>query len=292
MEEDYKPDVQSQRRINPKIHEVIKKEVTKLLDAGMIYPISDSSWVSPIHCVPKKGGITVVENENNELIPTRLVTSWHVCIDYQKLNDATRKDHFPLPLMDQMLERLVGNEFYCLLDGFSGYFQILINSPDHEKTTFTCPYRTFAYQIMPFGLCNAPWRFQRCMVAIFHDMIEKTIKVFIDDFLVFGDLFFSCLSHLDIMLQRCEDTNLVLNWEKCHFMVKEGIVLGHKISKNRLEVDQAKVDVIAKLPHPTTVKVLGVFLDMPVFTEDLSKTFLRLLDLKSMLSLSYLIQRQ
>nr|GEU76755.1 reverse transcriptase domain-containing protein [Tanacetum cinerariifolium] len=119
MEEDYKPAVQSQRRVNPKIHDVIKKEVIKLLDVGMIYPISDSPWVSPIHCVPKKGGMTVVANENNELILIRLVTGWRVCIDYRKLNDATRKDHFPLPFMDQMLERLAGNDFYCFLDGFS-----------------------------------------------------------------------------------------------------------------------------------------------------------------------------
>nr|GEV40590.1 DNA-directed DNA polymerase [Tanacetum cinerariifolium] len=147
MEEDYKPAVQSQRRVNPKIHEVIKKEVIKLLDAGMIYPISDSSWVSPICCVPKKGGITVVENENNALIPTRFVT-------------------------------------------------------DQEKTTFTCPCGTFAYQRMPFSLCNAPRTFQRCMMAIFHDMIEKTMEVFMDDFLVFGDSFSSCLSHLDTMFQR------------------------------------------------------------------------------------------
>ncbi|GJX67402.1 hypothetical protein Tco_0303129 [Tanacetum coccineum] len=156
MEEDYKPTVQSQRRVNPKIHEVIKKEVLKLLDAGMIYPIFDSPWVSTVHCVPKKGGITVVANEDNELIPTRLVTGWRVCIDYRKLNEATRKDHFPLPFMDQMLERLAGNEFYCFLDGFSGYFQILIDPQDQEKTTFTCPYGTFAYRRMPFGLCNAP----------------------------------------------------------------------------------------------------------------------------------------
>ncbi|GJW83963.1 reverse transcriptase domain-containing protein [Tanacetum coccineum] len=120
MEDDYKPVVQMQRRVNPKIHEVIKKEVIKLLDAGLIYPISDSPWVSPVHCVPKKGGMTVVQNDDNELIPTRLVTGWRVCIDYRKLNDATRKDHFPLPFMDQMLERLAGNEFYCFLDGFSG----------------------------------------------------------------------------------------------------------------------------------------------------------------------------
>nr|GFB15559.1 reverse transcriptase domain-containing protein [Tanacetum cinerariifolium] len=113
-------------------------------------------WVSPVHCVPKKGGFTVVENEENELIPTRLVTGWRVCIDYQKLNEATRKDHFPLPFMDQMLERLVGNEFYCFLDGFFGYFQIPIDPRDQEKTTFTYPYRTFAYRRVPFGLCNAP----------------------------------------------------------------------------------------------------------------------------------------
>ncbi|GJU57310.1 reverse transcriptase domain-containing protein [Tanacetum coccineum] len=131
MEDDFKPADQHQRRVNPKIYKVIKKEVVKLLDAGLIYPISDSPWVSPVHCVPKKGGMTVVTNEDNELIPTRLVTGWRVCIDYRKLNDATRKDHFPLPFMDQMLERLAGNEYYCFLDGFSGYFQIPIDLQDH-----------------------------------------------------------------------------------------------------------------------------------------------------------------
>ncbi|GJV56202.1 reverse transcriptase domain-containing protein [Tanacetum coccineum] len=185
---------------------------------------------------------------------------WRVCIDYRKLNEATRKDHFPLPFMDQMLERLAGNQFYCFLDGFSGYFQIPIDPKDQEKTTFTCPYGTFAYRRMPFGLCNAPGTFQRCMMAIFHDMIEKTMEVFMDDFSVFGDSFSTCLSHLDKMLKRCEDTNLVLNWEKSHFMVKEGIVLGHKISKSGIEVDRAKVDVIAKLPHPTTMKGVRSFL--------------------------------
>ncbi|GJT28955.1 reverse transcriptase domain-containing protein [Tanacetum coccineum] len=161
--------------------------------------IKSYPWVSPVHCVPKKGGITVVKNEENELIPTRLVTGWRVCIDYRKLNDvATRKDHFPFTIsLDQMLERLAGNEYYCFLDGFSGYFQIPIDPLDQEKTTFTCPYGTFAYRRMPFGLCNAPGTFQRCMVAIFHDMIEKTMEVFMDDFSVFGDSFSSCLSHLD-----------------------------------------------------------------------------------------------
>ncbi|GJW52259.1 reverse transcriptase domain-containing protein [Tanacetum coccineum] len=225
MEEDYKPAVKHQRRVNPKIHDVIKKEVEKLLAAGLIYPISDSPW----------------------------------------LNEATRKDHFPLPFMDQMLERLARNEYYCFLDGFSGYFQISIDPKDQEKTTFICPYGTFAYHRMPFGLCNAPGTFQRCMMAIFHDMIEKTMEVFMDDFSVFGNSFGNCLSRVDKMLKRCEDTNLCLNWEKSHFMVKEGIVLGHKISKNGIEVDKAKVDVIAKLPHPITVKGVWNFLGHAAF---------------------------
>nr|GEU33753.1 reverse transcriptase domain-containing protein [Tanacetum cinerariifolium] len=183
MEEDFKPAVQHQRMVNPKIHDIIKNEVLKLLDAGLIYPIADSPWVSPVHCVPKKGGFIVVENKENELILTRLVTGWRVCIGYRKLNEATRKDHFPLPFMDQMLERLAGNQCYCFLNGFS----------------------------------------------------------------------------------RCEETNLCLNWEKSHFMVKEGIVLGHKISNEGIEIDKAKVYVIAKLPHPTTVKGIRGFLGQAGF---------------------------
>nr|GEW24475.1 reverse transcriptase domain-containing protein [Tanacetum cinerariifolium] len=173
IEDDFKPAVQHQRRVNPKIHKVIKKEVLKLLDAGLIYPVLVSTWVSPVHCVPKKGCFTIVENKENKIIPTRLVTGWCVCIDYRKLNDATHKDHFPLPFMDQMLERLAGNKYYCFLDGFLGYFQIPIDPQDQEKTTFTCPYGTFAYRRMPFRLRNAPGTFQRCIMAIFHDMIEK-----------------------------------------------------------------------------------------------------------------------
>ncbi|GJV63808.1 reverse transcriptase domain-containing protein [Tanacetum coccineum] len=273
MEEDYEPAVQNQRRVNPKIHDVIKKEVEKLLDAGLIYLISDSPWVSPVHYVPKKGRITVVTNDQNELVPTRLVTGWRVCIDYRKLNEATRKDHFPLLFMDQMLERLAGNEYYCFLDGFSGYFQIPIDPKDQEKTTFTCPYETFAYRRMPFGLCNAPGTFQRYMMASFHDMIEKTMEVFMDEFSVFRNSFSTSLSNLEKMLKRCEDTNLALNWEKNHFMVKEGIVLGHKISMKGIEVDKSKIDVIAKLPHLTTVKGIMSFLGHAGFYRRFIKDF-------------------
>ncbi|GKB49977.1 reverse transcriptase domain-containing protein, partial [Tanacetum coccineum] len=212
----------------------------KLLDAGIIYPIFDSPWVSPVQVVPKKGGMTVVRNEKNELIPQRIVTGWRVCIDYRKLNDAIRKDHFPLPFIDQILERLASHDYYCFLDGFSGYFQIPIALEDQEKTTFTCLYGTFAYRRMPFGLCNAPATFQRCVMAIFHELIEDSIEIFMDNFSVFGSSFDHCLSNLDKMLTRCEETNLVLNWEKFRFMVKEGIVLGHKISHAGIE--DAKFD--------------------------------------------------
>ena len=161
----------------------------------------------------------MIMNSKNELIPTRTVTGWRICMDYRKLNAATKKDHFPLPFIDQMLDRLAGNEFFCFLDGYSGYNQIMIAPEDQEKTTFTCPYGTFAFRRMPFGLCNAPGTFQRCMMAIFSDYLEQSVEVFIDDFSVFGKSYDECLTNLERVLKRCEDTNLVLNWEKCHFMV-------------------------------------------------------------------------
>nr|GEW93290.1 reverse transcriptase domain-containing protein [Tanacetum cinerariifolium] len=193
MEEDFEPAVQYQRRLNPNMYDFIKQEVLKLLDVGLIYLISDIPWVSPVHYVPKKGGFIVVENEENELILTRLVTGWRVCIDYHQV-----------------------------------------------KTIFTYPYGTFSYHRMPFGLCNTPGTFQRCMMAIFHDMIEKTME------------------------------------EKSHFMVKEGIVLGHKSSKEGIKVYKAKVNVITKLPHPTTIKGIRSFLGHTDFyrrfIKDFSKT--------------------
>ncbi|KAM5558017.1 hypothetical protein ABKV19_019986, partial [Rosa sericea] len=260
-------------------------EVIKLLDCGVIYPISDSKWVSPVQVVPKKSGITVVKNAENELVPQRTVTGHRVCIDYRKLNATTRKDHFPLPFIDQMLERLAGHEFYCFLDGYSGYNQIAIAHEDQEKTTFTLkrrikmllsPFGTFAYRRMPFGLCNAPGTFQRCMVSIFSDFIEKIIEVFMDDFSVFGKDFENCLGNLELILQRCEDTNLVLNWEKCHFMVKQGIVLGHIVSKRGIEVDKAKVDLVKYLPNPTSVREVRSFLGHAGFYRRFIKDFSRI----------------
>ena len=214
-----------------------------------------------------------MENEQKELIAVRKTTGWRMCIDFRKLNEATRKDHFPLPFIDQMLEKLAGHSFYCCLDGYSGYMQIPVALSDQEKTTFTCPYGTFAYRRMPFGLCNAPATFQRCMMAIFSDLLEDCIEIFMDDFSVFGPSFDKCLSNLNLVLKRCRDTNLVLNWEKCQFMVNDCIVLGYKVSSKGIEVDPAKVEVIAKLPPPNCVKAVRSFLGHAGFYRRFVKDF-------------------
>nr|GEX84067.1 DNA-directed DNA polymerase [Tanacetum cinerariifolium] len=193
-------------------------------------------WVSPVQGVPKKEGKTVIKNDENELVPTRIVTGWRVCIDYRKLNEATRKDHFPLPFMYQMLERLAGNEYYYFLDRFFGYFQIPIDPKDQEKTR--------ANDGSFYGGFFSIWKF-----------------------------FSTCLTNLEKMLKRCKDTKLALNWEKSHFMVKEGIVLGHKISKKGIEFDKAKIKVISKLPHPTTVKGIRSFLGHAGFYRRFIKDF-------------------
>ena len=253
--------------------EVVRKEVLKWLDTGVIYPISDSAWVSPVQVVPKKGGTTVIRTENSILLSSRTVTGWRICIDYRKLNKATRKDHFPLPFLDQMLDRLAGHEYYCFLDGYSDYNQIAIAPEDQEKTTFTFPYGTFAFRRMPVGLCNVPGTFQRCMMAIFSDMVEKTIEIFMDDFSILDNSFDNCLGNLRAVLARCEETNLVLNWEKCHFMVQEGIVLGHRISTRGIEVDRAKIEAIEKLPPPSSVKGIRSFLGHAEFYRRFIKDF-------------------
>jgi hypothetical protein len=161
--------------------------------------------------------------------------------------------------MDQILERVAGHEFYCFLDGYSGYNQIEIALKDLEKTTFTCPFGMFSYRRMPFGLCNAPAKFQRCMLSIFSDMVERFLEIFLDDFSVFGDSFNDCLTNLEKVLNRCEEKNLVLNWEKYHFMVTNGIVLGHIVSSTGIEVDKSKIELIANLPTSNLLKMLDHF---------------------------------
>jgi len=274
LEENAKPPREMQRRLNPNMKEVVKNEVIKLLDNGIIYPIYDSKWVSRTQVVLKTFRVTVITNEKTELIPTRIITGWRMCIDYRKLNSMTRKDHFPLLFMDQILERVAGHEFYCFLDGYSGYNQIEIAlEEDQEKTTFTCPFGTFAYRKMPFGLCNAPATFQRCMLSIFSNMVKRFLEIFMDDFSVFGDSFDDCLTNLEKVLNSCEEKNLVLNWEKYHFMVTNDIVLGYIVLLTGIEVDKSKIELIANLPTPKSIKDVRSFLGHAGFYRRFIKDF-------------------
>ncbi|GKA60864.1 reverse transcriptase domain-containing protein [Tanacetum coccineum] len=246
MEENAKPVVQHQRRVNPKIHEVIKQEVIKLLDAGLIYPISDSPWVSPVHCVPKKGGITVVKNEENELIPTRLVTGWRVCIDYRKLNDATRKDHFPLPFMDQMLERLAGNEYYCFLDGFSGYFQIPIDPLDQEKTTFTCPYkRDITYR-------RIFWDFSKIARPMTHLLEKETLFIFSKECIEAFETLTMKLTQAPILVALDWDLPIEIMCDASDFSV--GAVLGQRKPKHFQPIHYASKTMTEAQAHYTTTE--------------------------------------
>ncbi|XP_042005760.1 uncharacterized protein LOC121754476 [Salvia splendens] len=207
LEEGAKPHRDQQRKLNPNMRKEVLKEIVNLVSIGIIYSIPDSNW----------------------------------------LNQATKKDHFPLSFIDQMLEKLAGKQYFSFLDGYSGYFQIAVNPDDQEKTTFTCPFGTYAYRRMPFGLCNGPGTFQRCMMSIFSDLLE-----------------------------RCRQKDLVLNFEKSHFMVTEGIVLGHVVSSRGIEVDPAKVAVIAKLPYPTNQKEIRAFLGHAGFYRRFIKDFTKI----------------
>ena len=194
-------------------------KILKLLDNRIIYPIFDSQWVSLVHAVPKKAGFTVVENEHKELLQIRLPTKVHVCIDYQKLNTTTRKDHFPLPFIDQMLK--------CLAEHGTIFSERVLRI---QSDPYCCrrpredhiylPFKTFAYQRMPFGLCNTPATFQQYMLNLFSVMVECFLEIFMNNFSIYKDSFDHCLHHLELVLQRCKKKNLILNWEKCHFMVR------------------------------------------------------------------------
>jgi hypothetical protein len=226
----------------PNLKKYCKRGATKTIRCRIHYPISDSQWVSPLVIVPKKSN------------------KWWVCVDYRELNKATLKYHFPLPFIDQVLDTLAGKKYFSFLDGFSGYNQIQIAPEDQDKMTFTCPWGTYAYKVFPFGLCNAPTTFQREVLAIFVDLVDDCVVVYMDDFSVYGDTFEEALENLEKVLNRFQETSLALSNEKCFMMCTEGIVLGHHISVAGIKVDPTKIVVIVNLPSPSTQKDVRSFL--------------------------------
>ena len=237
---------QRQYRLNPKYSLMVKEEIDSLLKAGFIYPVYNSEWVSPIVVVPKKVGA-------DGKVKIR------VCQDFRKLNAATKKDYFPLPFTDIILDHVSGHENYSFLDGFSGYNQVFIRKGDQLKTTFTTEWGTFAFNRMPFGLCNAPGTFQRLMMDIFKDFLRHFLEVFIDDFAVFSNQ----ADHQEFLretFQRCRETGLKLHPGKCFLGMESGVLLGHVVSRSGLQVDSDKVQVILTLVAPKTVREVRGFL--------------------------------
>ena len=234
LKENTKPIRQRQHRLNPKYSLMVKEELDKLLRVGFIYPVPYSEWVSSMVMVPKKNG------------------KLRICQDYRQLNAVTLKDYFPLPFTDSILDAVAGHECYSFLDGFSGYNQVQIAKEDRLKTTFTTDWGTFAYKVMPFGLCNAPATFQRIMTQAFQKYLRISMEIFLDDFCVFS----SKADHLDWLdkcLIQCAQFGISLNSEKCTFGVPYGKLLGHIVSAKGIATDPDKVRRIADLPRPVTV---------------------------------------
>jgi hypothetical protein len=228
--------------MNPALKDIVKEELEKLLQANFIYPISDSKWVSPLVIVPKKNG------------------KWRIYVDFRELNKATYRDYFPLPFIDQVLDTLSGKRYFAFLDGFSGYNQIQISLEDQDKTTFTYPWGTYAYRVLPFGLCNTPTTFQRDVSAIFSDLTNYCVEVYMDDFMVYGDDFKHALDNLKKVMVRCKETNLSLSHEKSRMFLTKGIVLGHHISGTRIRVDPTKINIISQIKIPSSQKAIRSFL--------------------------------
>jgi hypothetical protein len=232
-----------QRRMNPTLKDIVKEEIQKLLNFRFIYPISDSKWVSPLLVVPKK-----------------VTGKWIICFDFWDLNKATLKDYFPLPFIDQVLDTLSGKKYFSFLDGYSWYNQIIIAPDDQDKATFTCPWGTYSYRVLPFGLCNAPATFQRAVIGIFADLIHDCVEVFMDDFTIYGNTYQEALDNIEKVVIRCQEMKLSLSHEKCKILLTEGVVLGHHVSSEGIKVYPAKIEFIVRLPPPKTKKEVRIFL--------------------------------
>lgn len=203
--------------------------------------MEDSEWVSPVVVTPKKNG------------------KWQVCVDYKPLNAATKRDHFPLPFQDEILNEVAGHEMYTVCDGYSGYFQIKIAEEDQKKTTFITPWGCFAYRVMPFGLTNAPTTFQRFMNLVFQPFFGKSIRVYIDDFCIYSSRILH-VTKVDEGLKRLAQLGGQLNEAKCHIGETKVSLLGHKVSAIGIEADPEKVQALLAISLPSTIKEITSFI--------------------------------
>ncbi|MCO5586547.1 hypothetical protein L7F22_040488 [Adiantum nelumboides] len=240
LKPDAKPVAQKLRRLGVVQQEALLDEVNKLLKAGFIYPMTNFEWVSPVVVTPKKNG------------------KWRVCVDYKPLNAATKRDHFPLPFQDEILNEVAGHERYTVCDGYSGYYQICITEEDQHKTTFITPWGCFAFRVMPFGLTNAPSTFTRFTSFIFQPFFGKSIRVFLDDFCTYSDRVLHC-QRVEEGLQRLYQYGGQLNPDKCHVAEKEVVLLGHVISQEDIKVDPSRVQAILDLPPPNSARQVITF---------------------------------
>jgi hypothetical protein len=209
--------------MNPTLKDIVKEELQKLLNVNFIYPISDSQWVSPLVIVPKK-------NEK-----------WRICVDYRELNKATQKDHFPFPFIDQVLDALLGKNFFSFLDGFNGYNQIHIAPEDQEKLPLLVPGVHLHIESFLLGFVMHPLPSKRAILGIFSDLVNDSLEIYMDDFTPHGNTFDMALDNLEKVLKHCKQTHLSLSTEKCHMMMNEGVVLGHYLSSTGIQVDQPKL---------------------------------------------------
>jgi hypothetical protein len=241
LESNAKPIRQRQYRMNPKYSLMVKEEIDKLLECGFIYPVPYSEWVSPIVVVSKKNG------------------KLRICVDFRRLNNVTRKDYFPLPFTNAILDGVAGYEYYSFLDGFSGYNQIMIALGCRAYMTFTTDWGTFAYNVMPFGLCNAPATFQRVMTIAFQEYLRKFMEIFLDDFCVYS----TWKEHANCLrkcFEQCRKFDISINAAKSQFLVPCGRLLGHIVSKEGIAVDPDKIAAILLLPIPLHITGVKSFL--------------------------------
>ncbi|MCO5594534.1 hypothetical protein L7F22_048566 [Adiantum nelumboides] len=228
-------------RMNPNYAKKVKKEIYNLLKSGFITKVASSDWLFPIVIVPKKNG------------------KLRVCVDYRKLNAHTIKDPFPLPFTDMMLDEIAGHEMYSSMDGYSGYNQLKIAPEDRPKTTFITEWGAFMYLVMPFGLCNAPATFQRCMMEIFNEFLHKFLAIFVDDFTIYSTEELHIL-FLEMVFQRCREKRICLNPFKSVVMVWKGQLLGHVVFRMGIEMATNKIKCILEARPPRNISELSSFL--------------------------------